>query len=155
MDTIRHPEEEQAEMLRWHIESVVRGGLAGTIVYAWTDEWFRGGMEILDWAFGLVRRDRTRKPAFETLKRLFHGDGPMTSRVKLPSYPKASVIVCSYNGGKTLDRCLASLKEINYPDYEVILVDDGSTDDTQQIAARHPWVQNIRQENKEIGRAHV
>ena len=148
MDTIRHPEEEQAEMLRWHIESVVRGGLAGTIVYAWTDEWFRGGMEILDWAFGLVRRDRTKKPAFETVKRLFHGDGPMTSRVKLPSYPKASVIVCSYNGGKTLDRCLASLKEINYPDYEVILVDDGSTDDTQQIAARHPWVQNIRQENK-------
>lgn len=148
MDTIRHPEEEQAEMLRWHIESVVRGGLAGTIVYAWTDEWFRGGMEILDWAFGLVRRDRTKKPAFETVKRLFYGDGPMTSRVKLPSYPKASVIVCSYNGGKTLDRCLASLNEINYPDYEVILVDDGSTDDTKEIAARHPWVQNIRQENK-------
>jgi hypothetical protein len=148
MDTIRHPEEEQAEMLRWHIESVVRGGLAGTIVYAWTDEWFRGGMEILDWAFGLVRRDRTKKPAFETMKRLFDGDGPMTSRVKLPSYPKASVIVCSYNGGKTLDRCLASLREINYPDYEVILVDDGSTDDTKEIAARHLWVQNIRQENK-------
>jgi len=148
MDTIRHPEEEQAEMLRWHIESVVRGGLAGTIVYAWTDEWFRGGMEILDWAFGLVRRDRSKKPAFDTVKQLFAGDGPMTSRVKLPSYPKASVIVCSYNGGKTLDRCLASLREINYPDYEVILVDDGSTDDTKEIAARHPWVQNIRQENK-------
>ena len=148
MDTIRHPEEEQAEMLRWHIESVVRGGLAGTIVYAWTDEWFRGGQEILDWAFGLVRRDRTKKPAFDTVKRLFHGDGPMTSRVKLPSYPKASVIVCSYNGGKTLDRCLSSLKVINYPDYEVVLVDDGSTDDTPEIAARHPWVQNIRQENK-------
>ena len=64
MDTIRHPEEEQSEMLRWHIESVVRGGLAGTIIYAWTDEWFRGGQEITDWAFGLVRRDRTPKLAF-------------------------------------------------------------------------------------------
>ena len=148
MDTIRHPEEEQAEMLRWHIESVVRGGLAGTIVYAWTDEWFRGGQEILDWAFGLVRRDRTKKPAFETVKSLFFGEGSMTSRVKLREYPKASVIVCSYNGGKTLDRCLTSLKDINYPNYEVVLVDDGSKDDTQEIAARHPWIKNIRQENK-------
>jgi hypothetical protein len=148
MDTIRHPEEEQAEMLRWHIESVVRGGLAGTIVYAWTDEWFRGGQVILDWAFGLVRRDRTKKPAFETVKSLFYGEGSMTSRVKLREYPKASVIVCSYNGGKTLDRCLTSLKDINYPNYEVVLVDDGSKDDTQEIAARHPWIKNIRQENK-------
>ncbi|MCX6974865.1 MAG: glycosyltransferase [Verrucomicrobia bacterium] len=148
MDTIRHAESEQAEMLRWHIESVVRGGLAGTIVYAWTDEWFRGGQEILDWSFGLVRRDRSKKPAFETVKSLFYGEGSMTSRVKLRDYPKASVVVCSYNGAKTLDRCLTSLKEINYPNYEVILVDDGSTDDTQEIAARHPWVKNIRQENK-------
>lgn len=148
MDTIRHPEAEQAEMLRWHIESVVRGGLAGTIVYAWTDEWFRGGQEILDWAFGLVRRDRSRKVAFETVKKLFFGEGSMTSRVALPSYPKASVVVCSYNGAKTLDRCLESLKHVDYPDYEVVLVDDGSKDNTQDIAAKHPWIVNIRQENK-------
>ena len=148
MDTIRHAESEQAEMLRWHIESVVRGGLAGTIVYAWTDEWFRGGQEILDWSFGLVRRDRSPKLALETVKRLFYGEGSMTSRVKLREYPKASVVVCSYNGAKTLDRCLTSLKEINYPNYEVILVDDGSTDNTQEIATSHNWVKNIRQENK-------
>mgnify|MGYP002628614956 CR=1 FL=1 len=148
MDTIRHPEEEQSAMLRWHIESVVRGGLAGTVIYAWTDEWHRGGQDILDWSFGLVRRDRTQKPAFETVKRLFHGEGPMTSHVQLKQYPKASVIVCSFNGSKTLDRCLESLQHINYPDYEVILVDDGSTDNTQEIAGRHPWVKNIHQENK-------
>ena len=153
MDTIRHPEEEQAEMLRWHIESVVRGGLAGTIIYAWTDEWFRGGQEILDWSFGLVRRDRSPKPALETVRKLFAGDGAMSSRVKLKAYPKVSVVVCSYNGAKTLDRCLASLKDINYPDYEVILVDDGSKDDTQEIAARHPWVRNIRQDNKGLSYA--
>ena len=153
MDTIRHPEAEQAEMLRWHIESVVRGGLAGTIVYAWTDEWFRGGQEILDWAFGLVRRDRSRKVAFETVKKLFFGEGSMTSRVALPSYPKASVVVCSYNGAKTLDRCLESLKNVDYPDYEVVLVDDGSKDNTQEIAAKHPWIVNIRQENKGLSYA--
>lgn len=148
MDTIRHPEEEQAEMLSWHIESVVRGGLAGTILYAWTDEWFRGGNEILDWNFGLVRRDRTPKLALAAVKKYFAGDEPMTRKVGLKSYPRVSVIVCSYNGAKTLERCLESLKEVDYPDYEVILVDDGSKDNTQEIAARHPWIVNIKQVNK-------
>ncbi len=147
MDTIRHPEEEQAEMLRWHVESVVLGGLAGTILYAWTDEWFRGGMEILDWAFGLVRRDRSPKLALATVKELFAGDAPMTRKVRLGSYPRVSVIVCSYNGAKTLDRCLESLKEVDYPDFEVVLVDDGSTDNTPEIAARHPWIVSVRQDN--------
>ena len=148
MDTIRHPEEEQAEMLKWHIESVVRGGLAGTILYAWTDEWYRGGMDIMDWAFGLVRRDRSPKVALGVVRELFAGDEPMTHRVRLDAYPRVSVIVCSYNGGKTLDRCLESLKEVDYPNYEVVLVDDGSKDNTPEIAARHPWIVSIRQENR-------
>ncbi len=148
MDTIRHSEDEQAEMLSWHIESVVRGGLAGTILYSWTDEWFRGGQEILDWNFGLVRRDRTPKKSLAAVAKYFSGDEPMTRKVGLPRYPRVSVIVCSYNGAKTLERCLESLKEVDYPDYEVILVDDGSKDNTQEIAARHPWIVNIRQENK-------
>ena len=148
MDTIRHPEEEQAEMLRWHVESVVRGGLAGTIIYSWTDEWFRGGQEITDWAFGLTTRERQPKQAYGTIKALFAGEAPMSAKVPLPHYPKVSVIVCSYNGAKTLDRCLQSLKELDYPDYEVILVDDGSKDETPSIAARHPWIVSLRQENK-------
>jgi len=148
MDTIRHPETEQAEMIEWHVESVVSAGLAGTVIYAWTDEWFRGGQEITDWAFGLVRRDRSPKPAYETVKRLFGGGESMCRRVPLPSTPRVSVIVCSYNGGKTLDRCLTSLKDLDYPNYEVVLVDDGSNDDTPAIAARHPWIVSLRQENK-------
>jgi len=148
MDTIRHPEEEQAELIRWHIESVVRGGLAGTFLYAWTDEWWRGGSEITDWAFGLVTRDRKPKKALDVVRRFFSGNEPMTRRVELSHYPKVSVIVCSYNGAQTLDDCLRSLKEVDYPDYEVILVDDGSTDRTPEIVANHPWVVGIRQENK-------
>src|SRR5262249_35033361 len=61
MDTIRHPEAEQAAMLSWHVDSVVRCGLAGTIFFAWTDEWYTGEQEITDWSFGLVRRDRSPK----------------------------------------------------------------------------------------------
>jgi GT2 family glycosyltransferase len=147
MDTIRHTEEEQAEMLSWHVESVVHGGAAGTIFFSWTDEWFTGGSEITDWAFGLVRRDRSPKPAYHALQKRLGGEESVTARVKLPAYPRVSVIVCSYNGGRTLAHCLRSLRDIDYPDYEVILVDDGSTDDTQQIVKEFPWVKNILQPN--------
>jgi len=153
MDTLRHPQEEQAEMLRWHVESVVRGGLAGTFVYTWTDEWWCNGQEITDWAFGITTYDREPKKAYFAVKELYSGNEPMIDRVKLPSYPKVSVIVCSYNGAKTLDRCLESLKHVNYPDYEVILVDDGSKDNTQEIAKKHSWVVNIHQENKGLSYA--
>ncbi len=161
MDTIRHSEDEQAEMLGWHIESVVRGGLAGTIVYAWTDEWFRGGQEITDWAFGLVTRDRQPKKAYARVQALFAGDQPLAERVPLEKYPRVSVIVCSYNGGKTLRHCLEALDEVDYQDYEIVFVDDGSTDDTQETVAawekarderrpgrkNRPDFQNIRQKN--------
>ncbi|HEY5792704.1 MAG TPA: glycosyltransferase [Chthoniobacterales bacterium] len=148
MDTIRHGQDEQAEFLHWQIQSSVRGGAAGAFVYSWTDEWFRGGVEILDWAFGLTTRERVPKKAYFTVKALFGGAAPIIEKAELPSYPKVSVIVCSYNGAKTLDNCLESLKHLNYPNYEVVLVDDGSKDNTPEIAAKHPWVKNIRQENK-------
>ncbi len=152
MDTIRHAQEEQREMLSWHVESVVRCGLAGTILYAWTDEWFTGGMDITDWAFGLVTRERQPKLAFGALKEKWSGDAAahVTRRVKLPAYPKVSVIVCSYNGAQTLEACLESLLQVDYPDYEIIVVDDGSTDRTPEIIAqfRHdPKLVPVHQKN--------
>jgi O-antigen biosynthesis protein len=133
LDTIRNSEEKQAEILDWHLECVVKGGAAGTIFFSWTDEWFRGGNEILDWAFGLVTRDRRPKLAFHKLKEKLAGEESIVTRVKLEKYLKVSVIVCSYNGGKTLADCIESLEHLNYPDYEVVLVDDGSKDDTVGI----------------------
>ena len=147
MDTIHHTEEEQAELLHWHVQSVVRCGLAGSMVFAWTDEWFTGGHEITDWSFGVVRRDRSKKPAYEQLRSLWSGDEPMTHKVPLSSYPKVSVVVCSYNGARTLEGCLQSLLKIDYPNFEVVLVDDGSKDNTQEIAAKYPAVKNVLQKN--------
>src|SRR6266404_5408579 len=71
----------------------------------------------------------------------------------LPKAPFVSVIVCSYNGGPTLASCLDSLGKLNYPEYEVILVDDGSTDDTSYIAAQFPWVRYIPQSNQGLSHA--
>ena len=133
LDTIRKGEPMQAEVLDWHLDCVVRGGAAGTIFFSWTDEWFTGGFEVTDWAFGLVTRDRQPKLACEALRKKLLGEGSITQRIKLKSYPRVSIIVCSYNGGKTLKECLESLDQLNYPDYEIVLVDDGSKDDTADI----------------------
>jgi glycosyltransferase involved in cell wall biosynthesis len=153
MDTIRHSQDEQAEMLGWHIDSVVKCGLAGTILFTWTDEWFTGGQEITDWAFGIVTRERRPKKAFHMLEEKLGRNNSTLPHRPLPKAPFVSVIVCSYNGGPTLASCLDSLGKLNYPEYEVILVDDGSTDDTSYIAAQFPWVRYIHQSNQGLSHA--
>jgi len=153
MDTIRHTQDEQAEMFGWHIDSVVKCGLAGTIFFTWTDEWFTGGQEISDWAFGLVTREREPKKSFFLLRDKLGQDNSALPHRPLPSYPFVSIIVCSYNGAKTLAECLESLGRIDYPNYEVILVDDGSTDNTPEIAARFPDVRYVHQTNHGLSHA--
>ncbi|PYL64118.1 MAG: glycosyl transferase [Verrucomicrobia bacterium] len=153
MDTIRHSQEEQAEMLGWHVDSVVKRGLAGTIFFAWTDEWFTGEKEITDWAFGIVTRERAPKKAYSSLREKLGQDNSVLPHCPLPRAPFVSVIVCSYNGGQTLAACLDSLGKLNYPNYEVILVDDGSTDDTAYIAAQFPRVCYIHQSNHGLSHA--
>ena len=51
-------------------------------------------------------------------------------------WPRISVVVCSYNGARTIRDTLEALQQVEYPDFEVIVVDDGSTDATAAIAAR-------------------
>ncbi|MFL6530859.1 MAG: glycosyltransferase, partial [Chthoniobacterales bacterium] len=153
MDTIRHSEDEQAEMLSWHLDSAVKCGLAGTVFFAWTDEWFTGEQEITDWAFGLVTRERTPKKSFHALRDKLGADQFDVARPPLTRTPSVSVIVCSYNGAKTLASCLDSLGKLDYSNYEVILVDDGSTDNTSEIAARYPDVRYIRQTNHGLSHA--
>src|SRR5208282_1975109 len=48
-----------------------------------------------------------------------------------------SVVVAAYNAAGTIGACLESLGGLNYPDYEVIVVDDGSGDATAAMAAEH------------------
>src|SRR5207253_2000577 len=142
-----------AERLGWHIDSVVKCGLAGTVFFTWTDEWFTGGEEITDWAFGIVTRERKPKKAFYTLEEKLARRDSIVPHLPLPRTPFVSVVVCSYNGARTLAACLDSLGKLNYPEYEVILVDDGSTDDTAYIEAQFPWVRYIHQSNQGLSHA--
>lgn len=50
--------------------------------------------------------------------------------------PLASVIVVCWNSAKVLGRCIEQLFAQDYPNYEVIVVDDGSQDETAEIAQR-------------------
>src|ERR1051325_6236472 len=143
IDSIREGDERKANILSWHVETAFRNGLAGTVLFSFTDDWFTGQHRIEDWAFGLVDRHRRPKRAFYAVQRQFR----LAPYFPPPRTPRVSVVVASYNGGGTLRACLDSLLQLNYPDYEIILVDDGSTDDTQAIAAKYPTVRTIVQKN--------
>ncbi len=61
-----------------------------------------------------------------------------------------SIIVPVFNGSHCIHRCLQSLvnQEYDHHQYEIIVVDDGSTDSTVDIVIKNPMVRLISQENK-------
>ena len=145
IDSIRNGGAEQAEMLDMHLEEVFRlrpGGhlrllLHRRVVHGRPPDQrlgLRPGQRRAQAKAGVPpgRRESTRRARCP----------------RLPRYPKVSVVVCSYNGAKTLDGCLRSLQKLNYPDYEAILVDDGSKDSMPEIAKRYPHIRYFRQDNK-------
>jgi GT2 family glycosyltransferase len=144
MDTLRHGQLEQAQFLAGHVREALLTGLAGAIVFSWTDEWHTGGCAIEDWAFGLTCADRSPKASYHALGEVF----THSLAALVPSLPRVSVVVCTYNGARTLEQCLCSLSALDYPEYEVIVVDDGSADDTPAILDRFPNVQVICQPNR-------
>ncbi len=132
VDSLREGEARKCELLAWQIKNAFRGGLAGAVVFTYTDEWYRDGRHVEDWRMGLVSKDRQPKESFGVVQKMFRA-APYFPMVE--PLPKVSIVVASYNGAPTLQACLDSLQRLNYPDYEIILVDDGSTDTTSQIAA--------------------
>ena len=54
------------------------------------------------------------------------------------TFPPVTVVIPAYNAARTVERALASVWRQNYPELEVIVIDDGSTDDTDlRVGARH------------------
>jgi GT2 family glycosyltransferase len=149
MDSFREGESAQANFLAGHVRESRLQGLAGSFVFSWTDDWFTGGQRIEDWAFGITQADRSPKPAYHALREAFEGPLPLL----LPRTPRVSVVVCTYNGGRTLEQCLRSLERLHYPEFEVIVVDDGSADNTREVLCRFPHIKVIHQTNEGLSAA--
>ena len=129
MDTIREGEEHQAELLAWQARAAFELGLSGFIVFAFTDEWHTGGAEISDWAFGLVTRI-----APEARVRGGRRGLPSAMPPPLKELPQGLDRGARVQCGGDARRVPRIVESLNYPDYETIVVDDGSTDATAQIA---------------------
>ncbi len=71
--------------------------------------------------------------------------------------PRISVIVPAYNAQEHLKKCVDSILAQSFADLELIIIDDGSTDETGSIcdayAASDPRVRVIHQENGGVSRA--
>lgn len=62
---------------------------------------------------------------------------------------KVTVIIPSWNGAGLLKSCLESLEKQTYPNFQVLVVDNGSTDGTQEVIRKFSFTQSlILQENK-------
>ena len=53
------------------------------------------------------------------------------------SSPKVSIIIVNYNGKELLQKCLDSLLKVNYDNFEIILVDNNSTDGTVEFITKN------------------
>jgi O-antigen biosynthesis protein len=150
-DSVREGEGGQARITAMHVRAAFEEGCCGAVAFAWTDEWWRGGDTVHDWHFGLVDRDRRPKPAAHAVSAAF-ADAPFSSEQR-KTWPSVSVVVCAYNAADTLDECLAALERQTYPDYEIILVNDGSRDRTGEIARARLRVRVIDMPNRGLSAA--
>jgi GT2 family glycosyltransferase len=148
LDSRRHGEGTQARVLDWQVRTAFAAGCAGTFVFAWTDEWHRGGHDIEDWDFGLTDRQRRPKPALAAISEAF-GEVPFP---KGWLWPRISVIICTFNGARTIRDCLEGLLRLEYPNFEVIVVNDGSSDRTAAIAHEYGF-RVITTENRGLSAA--
>jgi len=133
-------EQGQAEAIDWQLEVALERGVAGTCLFAWTDEWWVGGAAVEGWHFGLTRRDRSPRPALEVAR----GWNARTVRDLDYHWPSISVVICAYNAATTLDECLRATSALDYPKLDILVIDDGSTDATAEIAERYAGVRLVR-----------
>lgn len=124
-DVKTHGEAGQAALLSMASRVSAEEGVQGMTVFAWSDVWFNTGEIVTGWEFGIKTADDTLRPASVHLK----------AETITPSFSSMiSVVVCSYNGAARIGACLDALLTLKDENYEVIIIDDGSTDGTAEVA---------------------
>ncbi len=59
-------------------------------------------------------------------------------------YPRISVVVCAYNVEGYIEECLNGIRKIDYPHFEVIVINDGSRDATSNIISKYSCLENFK-----------
>lgn len=130
-----HGRSRQAESLAEQLRQVDEAGVAGAFVFSWTDDWVVAGEAVEGWGFGVTEADRTLKPAAQAVSEWSGRSWPKGLR---DGWPRVTAVVRAYNEEPTIAACVDSLLASSYPDLEVIVCDDGSTDATPRIVAERP-----------------
>ena len=146
LDSQRNGLEKQAETLRWCLQATHELETAGTTIYAWSDRWWNGGAEVLDWDFGLLDREGNAKPALSAITAPNQPSSDFT--------PHVSVIVCTRNGMRRIGACLRAIGKLVGGNIETIVVDDGSEDGTAEYVAQNfPWAYLIKLDHSGLSTA--
>src|SRR5918998_66000 len=91
---------------------------------------------------------------FRNLENLLSGLRGLPKERRRPSVAGlVSVVIPCYNQAHFLGEAIESVLAQSYPNFEIIVVDDGSTDDTSEVAKRYPKVRLVRQENQGLSAA--
>jgi hypothetical protein len=94
MCSFRHGRDGQALFLDWQLDEVFDHGLAGAVIFGWTDPFFQDNCLIEEWGFGLVDANRRPKPSYEVARRRFATNVPF--HVKPPKIgPPLKLEICT------------------------------------------------------------
>jgi glycosyltransferase involved in cell wall biosynthesis len=95
-----------------------------------------------------VLKDQSRIPiGVIRARRLWHHGGVDANP------PLVSVVIPCYHQARFVEEAIESVLAQSYPHFEVVLVDDGSSDNTAAIAGTYPGLRYIRQENAGLSAA--
>ncbi len=98
-----------------------------------------------------ARRPRFERPAVrESLRSILEWVESVPRREIAPRMPSVSIVVCTYNRARVLGRCLDALRGLDYPDFEVVVVEGPSTDDTSAVLDRFSDVKRVRNETRNL-----
>ena len=81
----------------------------------------------------------------------------LSPSAKLPSKPQTldlvSVVITCYNHGRFLGDAIESVLRQTFQEFEIIIIDDGSTDHTAEVSRRQPRARYVRQSNQGLSAA--
>jgi len=107
-------------------------GLAGVLAFEGYTMWESGYRAVILWGLTLVFWSTLLMIPLAVYSKNKEDNLPTT-----PNTPLVTIIIPAYNEEKVIANTIESTLEINYPNKDIIVVDDGSNDNTLQIARRY------------------